>query len=233
LRATGYLRALRLVRRTYARVGLSTRCHAVGRFLTCPFLPVVERLPPGGRVLDVLDLGAGHGTFARLVVEQRPAARVVAVDPDPRKAFATYRHPRVRFVAAYAEAVAGMFDAVTVFDVLYRMPVTAWDALLAAAFARLRPGGLLLLKEIDPARRWKGLWNRAQERLADLAGLTLGDAFSYETRAEMERRLTRHGFVDIAVVDLGRGYPHAHVLYVARRPGAPHGATRPGEERSH
>lgn len=207
------------MRRTYARAGLATRFHAVGRFLSCPFLPVVERLPEGRRGLDLLDLGAGHGTFARLVVEERPEARVVAVDPDPRKSLATYRHPRVRFVVAYADAVAGTFDAVTVFDVLYRMPVAAWDPLLAAAFARLKPGGVLLLKEIDPERRLKALWNRAQERLVDLAGLTLGDAFSYETRAEMERRLSRHGFVDVAAVDLGRGYPHAHVLYMARRPG--------------
>ena len=210
---------MRLVRRTYARASLPTRFHAVGRFLSCPFLPVLERLPPGAGALDVLDLGAGHGTFARLVVERRGEARVVAVDPDLRKPFATYRHPRVRFVAAYADAVSGAFDAVTVFDVLCRMPVAAWDGLLAAAFARLRPGGLLLLKEIDPANRWKGLWNRAQERLVDLVGLTLGDAFSYETRAEMARRLARHGFVDVAAVDLGRGYPHAHLLYVARRPG--------------
>ena len=214
MRATGYLHALGLVRRTYARTGLPTRLHAVGRFLTCPFLPVLERLPPGARVLD---LGSGHGTFARLAVE-RGAALVVAADPDARKAFAAYRHRRVRFVVADAGAIGGEFDAVTLFDVLYRVPVTEWDALLAAAFARLRPGGLLLLKEIDPAHRWKGRWNRTQERVADALGMTLGDAFSYETREQMTARLAGHGFAEIEAHDLGRGYPHAHLLYVARRP---------------
>ncbi len=216
MRATDYLRALGLVWRTYARADLPTRLHAMGRFLSCPFLPVLARLPPAARVLD---LGSGHGTFARLAVEHG-AARVVAVDPDVRKAFATYRHPRVRFVVAYSGALAGSFDAVTVFDVLCRMPVAAWDPLLADAFARLRPGGLLLLKEIDPAHRWKARWNRVQERLVDLVGLTLGDAFSYEPRPALTARLARHGFTEIEAVDLGRGYPHAHLLYVARRPEA-------------
>lgn len=214
LPAIGYRRALGLVRRTYAGAPLPTRLHALGRFLSCPFLPVLARLPPGARLLD---LGAGHGTFARLAVEAG-AERAVAVDPDLRKLLATYRHPRVRFVAGYADAIGGRFDAVALFDVLCRVPLAEWDGLLAAAYDRLRPGGLLLLKEIDPAARWKGLWNRLQERGADLLGLTLGAAFSYETREQMAARLARHGFADLEAVDLGRGYPHAHLLYAARKP---------------
>jgi SAM-dependent methyltransferase len=146
------------------------------------------------------------------------ARGAVAVEPDVRKVLGSYRHPRVRFVAGYADAVAGSFDAVTLFDVLYRIPLSGWDVLLGAAFDRLTPGGVLLVKEIDPEHRLKGLWNRAQERLADLLGMTLGDAFSYETRGEMRRRLERLGFVDVTAVDLGAGYPHAHILYRGRKP---------------
>jgi hypothetical protein len=106
---------------------------------------------------------------------------------------------------------------VAILDVLYRLPVERWDALLAAALARLAPRGVLLLKEIDPTVRHKAAWNRAQERLADIVGLTLGEAFSYEPPATMVARLRALGFVDVEVVSLGRGYPHAHVLYVAHR----------------
>src|SRR6185369_14025698 len=127
--------ALSLVRRTYAGLAPSVRAHAVGRFLTCPFLRVLAAVPPGARLLD---LGAGHGTFARL-----------AVEPDARKVLATYRHPRVHFVTGYADAVAGAFGAVSLLDVLYRIPLAGWDPLLRHAFDRLEPGGLLLLKEID------------------------------------------------------------------------------------
>ena len=58
----------------------------------------------------------------------------------------------------------------------------------------MSPGGVFLLKEIDPGHRAKALWNRAQERGADLLGLTLGEAFSYETREEIRARLLRAGF---------------------------------------
>jgi 2-polyprenyl-3-methyl-5-hydroxy-6-metoxy-1,4-benzoquinol methylase len=211
--------ALALVRRTYAAAPLPVRLHALGRFLTCPFRRVLPHLPPGARVLD---LGAGHGIFALLAIAAGTAgaASVVAIEPDARKLLVTYRHPRVSFVAGYIDAIGGQsgtFDAVTIFDVLYRIPLDAWDGILRQAHDRLAPGGVLLIKEIDPGHRLKGLWNRTQEKVADLLGMTLGEAFSYETRDLMRARLARLGFERFAVVDLGAGYPHAHILYIAWR----------------
>lgn len=212
----GYLSSLALIRRTVAAEPPAARAHVIGRFLTCPFLRVLPHLPPEARILDV---GAGHGTFARLAVEAG-ASVVVALEPDLRKALPSYDHPRVRFVAGYADAVqGGRFDAVTIFDVLCRIPLEIWDPILATAFERLRPGGVFLLKEIDPAHRLKGTWNRTQERIADLLGMTLGGAFSYETREEIRDRLARHGFERFEAVEMGAGYPHAHILYKAWRPG--------------
>lgn len=202
------------MRRTYAAAPPAVRVHALGRFLTCPFLRVLAAVPPGARLLD---LGAGHGTFARLAVEWA-AASAVAVEPDRRKVLATYRHPSVRFVAGYADAVAGTFDAVSILDVLYRIPTAAWDPLLRHTFDRLAPGGVLLLKEIDPGHRAKALWNRTQEKAADLLGMTLGDAFSYETREQIRGRVERLGFAGFEAHAIGAGYPHAHILYTARRP---------------
>ena len=121
----------------------------------------------------------------------------------------------MRVVAGYEDAVRGRFDAVVILDVLYRLPREAWDPLLRSVRERLAPGGVLLLKEQDPGHRVKASWNRAQEWLVDRVGLTLGEAFSYETREAMRRRLLAAGFAGFRAVEIGAGYPHAHILYIA------------------
>ena len=207
----GYFQALSLVRRTYRTAPPATRLHVLGRFLTCPFLRVLKHLPPEARVLD---LGAGHGIFAHLAVEWG-ARSVVAVEPDRRKIFLTFRRPAMHVVGGYDTAVGGAFDAVTMLDVLYRFPVPEWDALFRSVRQRLAPGGVFLIKELDPEHRAKQLWNRTQERISDRIGLTLGEAFSYETRDQIRDRLLAAGFERFEAVEIGAGYPHAHILYKA------------------
>jgi SAM-dependent methyltransferase len=162
-----------------------------------------------------LDLGAGHAIFSHLALAGG-ALSSVALEPDRRKIFLTCGSPGLQAVAGTAGAVRGPFDAVAILDVLYRLPREAWDPLLREVRERLAPGGVLLLKEQDPAHRLKASWNRVQEWLVDRVGLTLGDAFTYETREEIGRRLLAAGFASCEAVEIGGGYPHAHILYVAR-----------------
>lgn len=212
--ATTLVRALAELHATYRRFPLRTRAHILVRFLTCPFLAVVEELPGDARVLEI---GAGHGIFARLAAAAG-ARHVLAVEPDLRKSLPSFRHPGVRFVAAFDEAVAGRFEVVVMIDVLYKVPFPEWDALFARVRERLVPGGIFLLKELDPERRVRAAWNRAQEAFAGAAGMTLGQSFSYENPEQMRVRLARAGLVEIRTRRLGRWYPHAHMLYLARRP---------------
>lgn len=210
-----YLRALTVLHQTYSSRPPAVRAHILGRFLTCPFLRTLAHVPRDCRVLDI---GAGHGTFARLAIEAG-AASAIGVEPDLRKSLAPPIHPRVRMVAGFDDAVAGQFDLVAIFDVLYRIPREYWDPIFERAFTRLAPGGLLLVKELDPESRLKFAWNRTQERLWDvLFGLTLGDAFSYERGDQFAQRLARVGFQHFDSEPIDRGYPHSHVIYTARKP---------------
>lgn len=178
------------------------------RFLTCPFLRVVRFVPANARLLEI---GAGHGVFSALAADR--GARVVGVEPDLRKVLPVNG---VSFVIGFDDTVRGAFDAIAIIDVLYKIPVEQWDALLARARERLRGGGVLIIKEHDPTARLKNSWNRLQERLVSLVGLTLGESFSYETPAAFAARLERAGFREVIAKRVDFGYPHPHIAFVGR-----------------
>src|SRR5256885_225445 len=187
-----FIRALIVLHRTFARRGARVRLHTLVRFVTCPFLRVVRHVPAGG------------------------ARRVGAVEPDVRKVRAL---DGVDVVAGYDACIRGAFDVVAVIDVLYKVPLAEWDAMLARIAARLRPGGLLIIKEQDPTARVRSSWNRAQEWLASRLHLTLGESFSYEAPRDLAERLRRHGFEPQPPRRIDFGYPHPHVLYLAYHQG--------------
>jgi len=204
-----FIRALIVLHHAFRHRGARTRAHVMIRFLTCPFLRVLEVVPREARVLDV---GAGHGLFARLVAA-RGTRRVVAVEPDTRKVQPV---DGVEQVMGFDDCVRGRFDAIVIVDVLYKIPIGDWDALLTRAAQRLAAGGTLIIKEHDPTARIRHGWNRAQEWLASKMGLTLGQSFSYENPDAFVARLQRRGFGDVGASRIDFGYPHPHVLYTAR-----------------
>lgn len=211
----GFIRTLRVLHHTFQHHPPSQRLHILGRFLTAPFLRTLDVIPRGARVLDI---GAGHGTYPRLIAEERDA-KVIAVEPDLRKTLIAFRHPNVKFVAGFDACIRGTFDVIVVYDVIYRLPPAARDALFARVFARVKPGGLFVLKDLDPSNRMKWTWNRIQETISDAVfHLTIGEGFFIDTPGQIRERLERAGFTDFQTQRVDRWYPHAHIVYTARRP---------------
>lgn len=212
--ALGWFGALRILNRTFRHYPPSARLHILIRYLTCPFTRTLDVIPQGGRILDI---GAGHGLYARLAVEQG-GREVIAVEPDLRKALLPFNDPRVRFVAAFDDAISSTFDAVVINDVTYRIPIPERQALFRRVYQMLKPGGLFILKELDPAAPLKMMWARLQEALSDaLLGVSLGEGFVYQSREEIESTLSDIGFSDFSARRIDRGYPHSHIVYTARR----------------
>jgi SAM-dependent methyltransferase len=204
----GFIRALIVLHRVFRKRTPRDRIHILLRFLTSPMLRVLRALPPNGSLLDV---GAGHGLFGVLASGTR---RVVALEPDARK---VRRISSIDFVIGFDDAINGTFDAISIIDVLYKIPLDEWDALLLRCLSRLRAGGILIIKEQDPTARFKNGWNAIQERVASSIGLTLGESFTYEAPSDFIARLQRLGFTDVRAKRIDFIYPHPHVLYTAMR----------------
>jgi SAM-dependent methyltransferase len=206
----GFIRALIVLHTVFHRRRLRERVHMLIRFLTCPVLRVLDAVPPGASLLDI---GAGHGLFA-VLAQARGVRRIVVVDPDARKVRPL---AGIELVIGFDDSVRGTFDAISIIDVLYKIPIDEWDALLTRCRERLAEGGVLVIKEQDPTARLKNAWNAIQERIATALHLTLGHSFSYEAPAAFRARLERLGFSDVKARRIDFAYPHAHVLYIARR----------------
>ena len=88
------------------------------RFLTFPMLRVLDAVPHGSALLDI---GAGHGAFAALA-HTRGARRVVAVEPDARKVRPI---DGIESVIGFDDVIGGTFDAISIIDVLYKIPTTS------------------------------------------------------------------------------------------------------------
>ena len=212
--ALGTIRALRLLHETFKSYPVTQRLHILGRFVTAPFLRTLDVIPVGARVLDI---GAGQGTYPRLIVEER-AGEVVAVEPDLRKTLIAFKHPKVKWVCGFDDAIRGTFDVIVVYDVIYRLDPQSRDALFQRIYERVKPGGMFVLKDLDPSNRFKWTWNRIQETISDAVfGLTIGEGFYIDTREQIAERFARAGFTDFTWKRVDFGYPHAHIIYTGKK----------------
>ncbi len=211
----GYVRALRILHRAFGHYPVRHRLHILIRFLSCPFTRTIDDVPAGSRVLEI---GSGHGLYARLITEER-VREVIAVDPDQRKSLLPSPSPKIRKIAGYDDCVRGTFDAVVIYDATYRMSHEVRRAVFERSFQRLRPGGTFVLKDMDKSHPIKMKWARFQEWLSDtFLHISIGSGFIYETVEELEALLREIGFTDFQARAIDRGYLHPHMIFTAKRP---------------
>lgn len=215
----------------YSALTLRDRLHLSVRFWVCPLARIAEHVPAAGVIVDV---GCGHGLFAQLLARS-PARRVLGFDLDAHKIELAQQlttggggRANLQFhVADVAHAEVPPAQAVTILDVLYLVPYAAQEALLHDCVRKLAPGGVLVLKEIAERPRWKYWANWLEESLmVRIFKLTAGaGGFYFRPRAQWQGLLQRLGLT-VETIELDRGYYHAHILFVARKPGPAAPTTR-------
>ncbi len=186
-----------------------------------PLRSLVARTPAG----RVLDAGCGHGVLAALLAQDSPRRQVLGIDPDGHCIRAAQASagalPNVSFRVATLEQqlpeAEGSFDAVVVANVLFTLPDEAARRFLAAAFRLLKPGGRLLVAEVEADGGWRTLAWRAREGLG--AVLLLRSPGRVLVPREVQvLRLRAAGFRVEEVRSLARGASAPHALFNAQRP---------------
>lgn len=207
--------------RLFRDAGRRTKLYMRIKLRICPLLRAEAYFPDRG---EVVDLGCGNGLFPAVLKLGAPSRRVLGLDLDARKiaaarkALANVPHLDFRLgdLMAFDYPPADVYSLV---DVLYLLPFEAQDMILARCREALRPGGTLLIKEMDKRPRRKYLWNLIQETVAvKVVGFTLGHRFYFRGREKTLSRLRTLGF-ETGAVRLDRGYGYPHILYLARKVG--------------
>lgn len=204
------------------------RFHVRARWWSCPFPEIQLRVPVVGRILEV---GCGHGLLSLYLALSAPGRVVEGVDIDAHKivlaqaAAARLRPDEAQVTFATSEPgpgepgqlPAGPFDAIVINDVLYLMPEAVRRDVLAACAARLAPGGVLVIKEIDDRPRWKYEVNHLQELVATkVLRYTEGDQVEVVPMRHFADQLDDLG-LETKLEPIDRWYPHAHAILTARR----------------
>lgn len=192
------------------------KAHISVRSRTCPFEKIETYVPREGKILD---LGCGFGFFDLWMFRCSAKRDITALDRQKERISMAERFTReegspVKFgVADYNDFDLGAPDAILLIDTLYLMSCERQKVFLARCAACLRPGGTLLIKEMNVAPRYKYFWLLFQEYwVARFEGRSDPRAVHIMPQKEAAVFLKDLGF-EVETVFLDEGYFYPHILY--------------------
>ena len=194
------------------------RAYALVRFaiLRQSFLEEIgQYLPAQGRILDV---GCGFGLFSLYFARNAPERTILGCDVNERRiAIARASAERlglanVRYEVADAQRFEppGDFDAIYLLDLLHHLPRETVPAFLASLRTHLRPGGILIAKDVEDRPAWKRWFTLALDRL-----MVGSEPIHYWAAGELTALLEALGFT-VVRHRMRDVLPYPHILYVAR-----------------
>jgi 2-polyprenyl-3-methyl-5-hydroxy-6-metoxy-1,4-benzoquinol methylase len=179
---------------------------------------IEQYLPTDGRILDA---GCGFGLFA-LYYALRSPGRVIQgydlnndrIDIAKTSAIKLGLSERTTFVVedvVKLQEPAHHYDAVYMLDILHHVSPVSHIALLENLYRFLKPGGILVLKDIDSIPRWKVWFTWILDMLMNPKSPPY-----YADRDELRNTLIQIGF-DVKLHALPDILPYAHALYICRK----------------
>ena len=174
---------------------LATRWFLRARSVFTRYDEIARELPAQGRLLD---LGSGHGLLAFTLSLRQPGREVIAIDHDAERvrvaelaALSLPAERRPRFEAGdlrkcLASAAPGTIDGIAMLDVLHYFDRATHEMLFRDAWRALKPGGTLLMRDVDSDAGARFRANRVYERLATAIRFTKSTARTLHFRGRRE-----------------------------------------------
>jgi len=193
---------------------LSTKIYLKIRPLICPFPLIEEHVP---KKCTVVDIGCGYGSFSHHLSIKSNERNVIGIDLSEARilqAQSLYKKSsNLNFVCSnITNTKIPKANAVTAIDVLHHIASKEQQKkLLASCFSILTDDGVIIIKDLDTKPTWKYYWNYIHDFI-----MTKGEPVLYRSSNEMKNMLTEIGF-KLEYFKSLKGYPYAHVLYVARK----------------
>jgi 2-polyprenyl-3-methyl-5-hydroxy-6-metoxy-1,4-benzoquinol methylase len=199
----------------YRDAPLRHRLLASARTVICPFERIVRHVPPGARALDI---GCGTGALLNLLASRGRISEGVGCDVDrdalaaAGKAAQQLGASGVRFRHAPTQDgwPPGLFDVVCLIDVMHHVPAAIQGAFFRDAAARVKPGGVLIYKDMAAQPPWRAWANRLHDLILARQWIHYVDG---------ERSLTWAAAAGLSAID-GEAFtvgPYAHELTVFSR----------------
>jgi len=185
----------------------------------CPLEVLLSLVPDDGSVLDI---GCGCGILLGLAALSGKAISAIGIDTAAASiqtavAMQSALDPKLparlafRKIRALDDWPDGKFDMVSLIDVMHHIPPAKQAATFQAAAARVKPGGILLYK--DMVRR--PLWRAWLNRLHDLG--VAREWIHYYPVAHIEAAACDLGLIPLRSETINRLW-YGHELRVYRAP---------------
>jgi len=156
----------------YRHASLFARFLIAARPLICPMQPLLRHVPERSTVLDI---GCGNGLLLAWLALNNKLAAGMGCDVSPRalegarsmaSAFrAASGEDTLRFVDCQTALPDGQFDLVSMVDVMHHISPADQRHIFLQAVARIKPGGILLYKDMVERPWWQAWANRMHDLL--------------------------------------------------------------------
>jgi 2-polyprenyl-3-methyl-5-hydroxy-6-metoxy-1,4-benzoquinol methylase len=148
----------------YGDLPLKSRVLTKLRPYYCPLQDIATRVPIGS---DVFDIGCGSGLLVNSLIAAGRIATGAGVDANAR-AIAAAKNVAVKLKADLEFRACSdprswpqrHFDVVTMIDVMHHIPPAMQLTFFDEAIRRIKPGGVLLYKDMCLEPRWRAIANR-------------------------------------------------------------------------